>query len=396
MNAPNPNQSEEDPTESITVKDPERFPLIRRAWELMLTGNYSVPMILDKLNNEWGFRTAISKSRKSGGTPLGRASLYKIFVNPRYAGKIPDPITGELLDGKYEPMVTVDEFNHVQYLLGRKGKPRITPKRDFTYKNIATCKECGCNITAEYKYKAKYDKTYVYYHCTHKRGNCRQGSIEEKELTKQFLEFWEDIHIAPEFYEWGLEAVQSMNNVEAKEREAETEIKTKALKEAQKKADRLLDLVVNGTIDEETYKSRVKENKDVITKLQKELNQTISNGNNWREAMIKLLELLAHGNQRFENADLTMKRELLYSLSSNLQIFDKKLVFNTYNWLEPVKKNYKKLEAQFEQVRTSPEQRKNSLIEAIRSCWRRVGDSNSRCRFPHTSDLANRPLQPLG
>jgi len=25
-----------------------------------------------------------------------------------------------------------------------------------------------------------------------------------------------------------------------------------------------------------------------------------------------------------------------------------------------------------------------------------VGDSNSRCRFPHTSDLANRPLQPLG
>ena len=28
--------------------------------------------------------------------------------------------------------------------------------------------------------------------------------------------------------------------------------------------------------------------------------------------------------------------------------------------------------------------------------WRRVGDSNSRCRSPHTSDLANRPLQPLG
>ena len=28
--------------------------------------------------------------------------------------------------------------------------------------------------------------------------------------------------------------------------------------------------------------------------------------------------------------------------------------------------------------------------------WRRVGDSNSRSRFPQTNDLANRPLQPLG
>ena len=28
--------------------------------------------------------------------------------------------------------------------------------------------------------------------------------------------------------------------------------------------------------------------------------------------------------------------------------------------------------------------------------WRRRGDSNSRCRSPHTNDLANRPLQPLG
>ena len=37
---------------------------------------------------------------------------------------------------------------------------------------------------------------------------------------------------------------------------------------------------------------------------------------------------------------------------------------------------------------------KKASAEAI--LWRRVGDSNSRCRSPHTSDLANRPLQPLG
>lgn len=78
------------------------------------------------------------------------------------------------------------KYNRAQFILGKHGKPRITPKKDFIYKGIATCGECGCSITAEYKYKAKYDKTYIYYHCTHKRGNCRQGSIEEKEPPESF------------------------------------------------------------------------------------------------------------------------------------------------------------------------------------------------------------------
>ncbi len=53
LNAPNPNQLELDPTESITVKDPERFDLLRKAWGLLLTGEYGVPVIPNILNNEW-------------------------------------------------------------------------------------------------------------------------------------------------------------------------------------------------------------------------------------------------------------------------------------------------------------------------------------------------------
>lgn len=142
------------------------------------------------------------------------------------------------------------KYNRAQFILGKHGKPRITPKKDFIYKGIATCGECGCSITAEYKYKAKYDKTYIYYHCTHKRGDCWQGSIEEKELTRQLEAFWNSVEIKKEFFEWGLEAIQAMHSEANAEREKIAEAQTKALSEAQKKADRLLDLVVNGTIGE--------------------------------------------------------------------------------------------------------------------------------------------------
>lgn len=396
MNAQNPNQTEDDPTESITVKDPERFDLIRKAWDLFLTGEYSVPAILDILNNKWGYRTRISRSGKSGGKPLGRSSLYKIFNNVRYAGKIPDPETNELHDGKYPPMVSIDEFNRTQYLLGRHGKPRITPKKDFIYKGIATCGECGCSITAEYKYKAKYGKTYVYYHCTHKRGHCKQGSIEEKELTSQLEAFWNSVEIDEKFFKWGLKAIQTMNNEESAEREKITETQTKAIAEAQKKADRLLDLVVNGTISEDLYKEKVKESNETISRLQAELDQTISNGKDWRTAMQKTLEVMFDGRKRFENGDILAKRELLESLGSNITILDKKLNITPYKWVAVLKDNYEVLKRQFDEVRTNDLQRKNSLISAIRSSWRRVGDSNSRSRFPQTNDLANRPLQPLG
>ena len=383
LNAPNPNQSELDPTESITVKDPERFNLLRKAWDLLLTGEYSVPAILDILNNEWGYRTRLSKSKKRGGKPLSRTALYNIFTNPRYAGKVPTP-EGELLDGKFPAMITTEEFNRAQFILGKHGKPRITPKKDFIYKGIATCGECGCSITAEYKYKAKYDKTYIYYHCTHKRGNCRQGSIEEKELTRQLEAFWNSVNIKKEFFEWGLEAIQAMNSEANAEREKIAEAQTKALSEAQKKADRLLDLVVNGTISEETYKEKVKESNETITRLKDNLSSTIESGNDWRTTMQKTLEVLFDGKRRFENGDILVKRELLQSLGSNIRIIDGQLVIDLYKWLIPIQENYKTLEKQFDEVRTSSEQRKNSQISAIRSVWRKREDSNLRDLSAHT------------
>lgn len=61
------------------LKDPERFPLIRKAWDWMLTGNYVPSQILDKLNNEWGFRTR--KWKKYGDKPMSRSTINEMQKN---------------------------------------------------------------------------------------------------------------------------------------------------------------------------------------------------------------------------------------------------------------------------------------------------------------------------
>lgn len=392
LNAQNPN-IEEDPTESITVIDPERFPLIRKAWDLLLTGEYSVPMIQDIMNNQWGFR--MRKTRHRGGNGISRTSLYHIFTNVRYAGKIPDPQTGELHDAKYPAMITVEEFNRAQDILGRRGKPHITEKRDFPFKGIAICGECGCSITAEVK-KRPY-RTYTYYHCTHKKKGvkCHQPSIEEHELVRQLDEFFSHYTIRKEFEEWGLEALKTMNEKESTEREDRISNLSTLLKKAEKRADSLIDMRADGEINGEEFSEKKARVDQEIANLREQLNGQLDDGKDWRKAMEKTLDILFNGRRRFENGDAFVKREVMQSLGSNIVIKDGKLVIDTYKWLEPIKNGYPKLEEQFDKVRTQKQQIKIDSFKPIRSFWRKREDSNlrSRCRLTRVPGVL---LQPLG
>ena len=66
-----------DKENSTIVVDPVPFAIIRRMWELFLTGTYSVPQLQRMANEEWGFRTPIRKN--SGGRKLARSAAYRIF-----------------------------------------------------------------------------------------------------------------------------------------------------------------------------------------------------------------------------------------------------------------------------------------------------------------------------
>ena len=64
--------------------DGERFTLLRQAWEMMLTGAYTVPQVLDELTGR-GYRT--KQTKRSGGKLLSRSALFRIFRNPFYMGE---------------------------------------------------------------------------------------------------------------------------------------------------------------------------------------------------------------------------------------------------------------------------------------------------------------------
>jgi site-specific DNA recombinase len=192
-----------DPGTRTIVADPERFPLIRELWELMLTGAYSPRRIRD-IMEERGLRTLLRK--REGGRPLGISSIYNVLASPFYAGLI--PWKGRLYPGKHPPVVTMDEYERVQQLLGRPTQPR-SKTREFAFTGMFKCGECGLSVTAEEKTN-RYGSQYTYYHCTKRRldHRCRQRSVEAKDFQEQIEEFLLRLRIHPKLHAYAMKLVE--------------------------------------------------------------------------------------------------------------------------------------------------------------------------------------------
>jgi len=179
--------------EKILIPDQERFPIMRRLWELFLSGGYSVHQLLNVATNDLGLRTP--RRRRIGGNALSRSGLYRMFTNPFYAGLL--VFGDQSYPGKHEAMVTIAQFQRAQELLGRVDRPR--PKRRlFAYTSLMHCGNCGCSITAE-EQTNRFGSHYVYYHCTHRKPGvrCDEKYLEERKLEGQLSDFLASTYLEP-------------------------------------------------------------------------------------------------------------------------------------------------------------------------------------------------------
>ncbi len=154
------NDKQKDKGDKTISPDPERFPLIRQAWDMLLTGAYSVPRLQQIMNEEWGMRTPVTRSNR-GGEPLAKSTLYRLFSNVFYAGQFVHD--GALYKGAHAPMVTLDEFDRAQRIIGKDNPLRPRGHR-LPFTGLIRCAGCSGMVTAETRVKPS-GLSYTYYHC---------------------------------------------------------------------------------------------------------------------------------------------------------------------------------------------------------------------------------------
>jgi site-specific DNA recombinase len=213
--------------------DPDRFHLVRKMWDLMLTGCHTPPQILKLATNKWGLRMR-------GGTPLALSGIYRLFTDPYYYGQFEYPRgSGRWYRGSHQSMITIEEYDRVQVLLGRKGQPRPVT-HFFPFRGLITCGMCRAAVTAEVKHqlicsdcrlkfayrnrqscprcdtpidhmKAPVVLKYVYYHCTRKKNpHCREPVIRLESLEAQINATVARFHLSKPAFRWGMKYLQEL------------------------------------------------------------------------------------------------------------------------------------------------------------------------------------------
>src|SRR3990172_6575647 len=119
------------------VPDPDRFPILKKGWQLLATGQYSLKDLAEILYR-MGLRTR-GDAGKPAARRVSKGVLYRIYNNPFYYSVM--PFNGELLPGSHEPMITKQVFDQCQRILRSRGNTRPLLK-DFTYRGFLVCGEC--------------------------------------------------------------------------------------------------------------------------------------------------------------------------------------------------------------------------------------------------------------
>ena len=312
--------------EKTLIVDKERFPLVRRMWNLLLTQSYSVQQIVSIANNEWGLRTR--KTRRQGGKPITMSTGYKIFTNPFYCGLMVRH-EGEF-SHRYKKMVTLGEFDRIQIILGREGKPR-RKSHEFAFTGMIRCGECGCFITAEDKIKINKGNgrihDYTYYHCTkRKRGiKCSQLYLEAKKLEKQIDNYLKKIQIDEGFENWAISYLRAKNNKEIDDRTARYKNLQEAYNQSQKELDNLTQMRYRELITDEEYVRERNRFRIEIMKIKEKLGDTEHRAESWLALSEKVFNYACHARDWFKEGDLKTKKQILEAIGSNLVLKGKKL-----------------------------------------------------------------------
>lgn len=364
-----------------TVKDPERYDIVKQMWNWFLYERLTPNQIWIKVNNELNYKTPMYKRRKDG-VPLGggqmtKSMVYRIFRSDFYIGYYYH--LGEKCEGNYPKMITPQEYDLAQDLLGDKANPR-TGGYDYPFAGMIRCGECNCLIQARHnkKYIKSENKfvTYVYYYCSRKslKRTCSQKVYTQAEkLDEAINEELEKYTIIPEFKDLALKILKRNHKLEWQDRTKLYKRLHKERTDVQAELDKLVSMLHKELIDEDDYR-RIRDNhKQKLAKLDEQLRGTENRASNSLETNEKAFNFVVNAKKQFSTGDVRTKRDILRTLGQTLTLKDNKLLVEPSEWLTPISDGYSELEKSYLWVRTNKKAHSKELeqaLEPILETWR--------------------------
>ena len=239
-----------DPKSRNIVPDPEKAPIVRQAFELYSTGEYTLDAIKNFLKAQ--------NLRSRTGKLMGKAAVQTMLQNPIYYGVM--RANGEYHEGSFKPLISKQLFDKCQAVMSDRGKPRKGTQNNFPFTGWLKCSYCGCAITCQKQ------KGHHYYHCTKKKGPCSaKGYLREEKILEQAKKIVEQLSLPDDWANNMLAKLDKQETQSKSENRAVVQHLKNEKQELEKKLEDLLDLRLDGTITNDEYLT--KKNKLVSQKV---------------------------------------------------------------------------------------------------------------------------------
>lgn len=161
--------------------------VVKQMFAWYASSNYSLLEISRKLKSEY----SIIKSK---------SAVQFLLQNRFYIGKITNE--DKEYSHNYTLVIEKEQFDMVQNLMAqRSGKFKRFKYagKEFAYRGLFRCQQCGCMITPETKKKKLADGTvrlHTYYHCTnYHRAHQKLEHIKESVIDDQFIALFDNLAI---------------------------------------------------------------------------------------------------------------------------------------------------------------------------------------------------------
>jgi DNA invertase Pin-like site-specific DNA recombinase len=314
----------EDRATKTIVKDPERFRLVRRMWDELLSRRMRPMEIWRAADTDWGLRTR--KTAHLGGKALSFQAFFRMFANPYYAGLI-RLRSGESYRGAHPPMVTMDEFEQAQEILGRPGRARPS-KHQFAYAGMISCGLCNGTLIPEVHTKRS-GKRYVYYRCRSRTEGqpCPNPCLPEAQLEKQLLRDLGRVTLKSRAAAWIRDNIRSDLEASLSQELAGRQGLEKALQDATRESEALLTLRLREQVGEDSYERRRLELLDRQARLRIKLDQPAPDLEQLMAGVEEVLNFSVSLPQDFSAGDAVRRRWISQRVCANWSAKDRKALY---------------------------------------------------------------------
>ncbi len=290
-------------TKTIVV-DKKKSKIIRLAFEKYVKGD----MRLEDVSNFLAKSGVTTRT----GKRISKTKASFILSNPFYIGLF--KYSGEIHEGKHEPIISKKLFDKVQEVLKKRGQPERKAKNEPSpYCGLISCASCGMMITAENKTKRQKNGNvhhYVYYRCSKKSKTikCKEMSLRSEQMDKQLSFLIKKVSLPKDWAEKLSRLADEDFKNSTKSLAACVAEKQDKISSLVQKLERLLNGYLDQVIDEVDYRNKKAKLLSEKKSLEEEISNISRKQNDWLAPFHKWLKDAQNLDKIASDSDLFTKK----------------------------------------------------------------------------------------